>query len=298
LLRFEDIDRPRVVAESQSRILSDLSWLGLDWDGSPILQSERTAHYERAIAILVDQGLVYPCDCSRAEVARVASAPHPGEEIVYPGTCRDRNPMRCMKRPPALRAHVPDEEISFEDGAVGPFSQNLARDVGDFVLRRGDGTFSYQLAVVVDDLATGVTDVVRGMDLLGSTPRQIWLARSLGLRPPRFTHVPLVVATDGARIEKRSKGWAVHELRLAGISASSVVGELAFGLGLMSTNAPVMPAEVAHTCSHGALAWRGQPWAVPASLVPSGPAFCEARSPYGAEAFSGEKEGPLGRGEF
>jgi glutamyl-tRNA synthetase len=263
-LRFEDLDVARVVSGSRARIEDDLGWLGLDWDEEPVLQSEQSALYERAVATLAAQGRVYPCDCSRAEIARAASAPHEGEEAVYPGFCRDRDPARPMKRPPALRVRVPDEVVSYEDGAVGLVSQDLARDVGDFVLRRGDGVFAYQLAVVVDDAAMRISDVVRGADLVGSTPRQIWLARALGVTPPRYVHVPLVVAPDGARLEKRTAGATVRALRDAGVSARSVVGALAEGLGLWPHRTPASAIEVARAASGHPIAWRRGPWSFPA----------------------------------
>jgi glutamyl-tRNA synthetase len=267
VLRVEDIDPPRVVAGASARIQEDLSWLGLDWDEGPYWQSGRSELYERAIEQLAAKGLVYACDCSRADIARSASAPHPGEELVYPGTCRDLDPGRAMKRSPASRVRVPDVTVAYEDGAVGRVVQDIAREVGDFVLRRGDGVFAYQLAVVVDDLAMGITDVVRGADLVGSTPRQIWLMSALGGRAPRFTHVPLVVAPDGARLEKRTGGMTVRELRESGAEAERIVGELASGLGLASTSAPTSPAAVARASSGHAVAWRRGPWPVPASLV-------------------------------
>jgi glutamyl-tRNA synthetase len=270
VLRVEDIDRPRVVRGSEERIEADLRWLGLDWDEGPFLQSKRGALYEGAIARLVADGLAYPCDCSRAEIARIASAPHQGEEVTYPGLCRDRDPARAMKRPPALRVRVPDEVIAYEDIVVGTVTQNLAREVGDFVLRRGDGVLAYQLAVGVDDVAMRITEVVRGADLLASTPRQIWLARVLGARPPRYAHVPLVVASDGARLEKRTPGSIVRDLREAGIAASRVVGELAHGLGLVPTSAPTSALAVAHACVGREIGWRREPWAIPASLLGSG----------------------------
>jgi glutamyl-tRNA synthetase len=263
LLRIEDIDVPRVVAGSRERIEDDLRWLGLDWDEEPVLQSARSADYERAIAMLAAQGLVYPCDCSRAELARAASAPHEGDEAVYPGLCRDRDPSRAMKRPPALRVRVPDEAVAYDDGAVGHVTQNLAREVGDFVLRRGDGVYAYQLAVVVDDVAMGVTDVVRGADLVGSTARQIWLARTLGLTPPRYVHVPLVVAPEGSRLEKRTQGATVRAVREAGVSASMVIGALAHGLGLVSVRAPMSAMDVARATGTGPIAWSRDPWPFP-----------------------------------
>jgi glutamyl-tRNA synthetase len=263
VLRVEDLDTPRVVPGSEARIVDDLRWLGLDWDEGPIRQSARGALYEEAIARLAAQGLVYPCDCSRAEIARVASAPHPGEEAIYPGLCRDLDPGRPMKRSPALRVRVPDERVAYADAVVGPVEQNLAREVGDFVLRRGDGVFAYQLAVVVDDLAMGITDVVRGADLVSSTPRQIWLARMLGAEPPRYAHLPLVVAADGSRLEKRTRGASVRELRDRGVAPERILGEIAFGLGLAPTPAPASARAVASAGASEAIYWRRDPWPIP-----------------------------------
>jgi glutamyl-tRNA synthetase len=267
VLRVEDIDPPRVVAGAEARIEQDLRWLGLDWDEGPARQSERTGLYLQAIEKLSALGLVYPCDCSRAELARSASAPHPGEELVYPGTCRALDPQRPMKRAPALRVRVPDEAVAYEDAVVGRVTQQLAREVGDFVLRRGDGVLAYQLAVVVDDAAMGITDVVRGADLVGSTPRQVWLARRLGAPVPRFAHVPMVVAPDGTRLEKRSRVQSVRELRAAGVAPERIVGELAFGLGLATTPAASSAAAIAGATAGRAIAWRREAWRVPASLV-------------------------------
>jgi glutamyl-tRNA synthetase len=262
-LRFEDLDVARVVPGSRARLEEDLRWLGLDWDEPPIEQSARGPLYQRAVATLAARGLVYPCDCSRAEIARAASAPHEGDEAVYPGFCRDRDPARPMKRPPALRARVPDEVIAYEDGARGLVTQNLARDAGDFVLRRGDGVFAYQLAVVVDDAATGITDVVRGADLVGSTPRQIWLAHALGVGAPRYTHVPLVVTPEGTRLEKRTRGATVRALRDAGVPARAVIATLAHGLGLWPTAVPAAALEVAQASAARPIAWRREPWPIP-----------------------------------
>jgi glutamyl-tRNA synthetase len=262
-LRIEDIDRPRVVPGSRERIQEDLLWLGLDWDDAPVLQSERTALYERALTALAARGLVYPCDCSRAEIARVASAPHPGDETVYPGTCRDRDRERPMKRPPALRFRVHDGVVAYDDAVAGRVAQDLRRDVGDFVLCRGDGVFAYQLAVVADDLAMGITDVVRGADLLSSAPRQIALAIALGAAPPRFTHVPMIVTPDGARIEKRTPGVTVRALREGGMPAPQIVGALAHGLGLAPTNAPAPALAIARAAaSVDTILWRRTPWPV------------------------------------
>jgi len=272
LLRIEDLDRPRVVPGAESRILEDLAWLGLRWDEPALRQSERDEAYDQAIARLSAVGLVYPCDCSRAEIARAASAPHAGEEgheTVYPGTCRELDPERPMKRPPSLRFRVPDEEIAYVDGIAGHFAQHLSHDVGDFVLKRGDGVFAYQLAVVVDDLATKVTHVVRGADLMASTPRQIALARALGAVPPAYAHVPLVVGRDGARLEKRTRGVTLRELRAAGVGPERVVGELAYGLGLAPTPAPAPAGSIAESLRDlgRRVVWRREPWPIPASLV-------------------------------
>jgi glutamyl-tRNA synthetase len=265
-LRIEDIDRPRIVPGAQERIEADLRWLGLSWDEGPFLQSERGHLYEEALSKLAAAGLVYPCDCSRAEISRVASAPHGGEEVVYPGHCRDRDPARAMKRPPALRVRVPSEVVSCEDLVSGTVAHDLSREVGDFVLRRADGVFAYQLAVVVDDAAMRITDVVRGGDLLASTPRQVWLARSLGAEPPRYGHVPVVVAAGGARLAKRTPGSIVGDLREAGVPAAHIVGELAHGLGLMPTNAPASAIDVARACEGREMVWRREPWPIPGSL--------------------------------
>ena len=192
LLRIEDLDTqrcPRVFADA---IIDDLAWLGLAADGPqlPVYQSERAEIYQRYYDILDRRGLVYPCFCSRSQL-HAASAPHRSDgQVVYAGTCRGLTPAevaeRCKIRAPAWRVQVPDETISFTDGHMGMYEENLARDCGDFYLRRADGVFAYQLAVVVDDALMGVTEVVRGSDLLSSTPRQLWLYRELGLTPPTF----------------------------------------------------------------------------------------------------------------
>ena len=265
VLRIEDLDAARVDPLSERTIVQDLEWLGLPWSDGPVNQSARGRLYEEAIASLTELGLVYPCDCSRAEIARVALAPHAGEEVVYPGVCRHLDPSRPMKRAPALRVIVPNGIGAYEDGVLGSVSQRLDRDVGDFVLRRGDGAFAYQLAVVVDDLAMGITDVVRGADLVASTPRQIWLARTLGGHPPRYAHVPLVVADKGARLEKRTLGATIRELREAGVTSEQVVGELAHGLGLMPSPAPASPSAVARSCRERPLMFRREAWTIPES---------------------------------
>jgi glutamyl-tRNA synthetase len=243
ILRVEDIDGPRVVAGVEESQLEDLRWLGLDWDEGPdgggehgpYRQSERGARYEEALRRLSERGLVYACDCSRAELQRIASAPHAGEEGPrYPGLCRDKGPApRVWRRPPALRLAVPPGTVCFRDRFQGEQRQSVLDAVGDFVLKRGDGVYSYQLAVVVDDLAMGVTEVVRGADLVDSTPRQILLAELLGGTPPAYAHAPLVLASDGSRLAKRARGVSLRDHRAAGRPAPAVVAELARHLGLL-----------------------------------------------------------------
>lgn len=232
-MRIEDLDSARVVAAAEARILDDLAWLGLDWDGELVRQSTRHAAYEAALARLDAAGKVYRCDCSRAEIARVASAPHDGEEVRYPGTCRERPRVRPWRRPPSLRFAVDvGVTVTFVDGLLGPQSARVDVETGDFVLRRGDGVFSYQLAVVVDDLAMGIDHVVRGADLLPSTARQLMLARALGGEPPSYLHAPLVVGPDGARLAKRARGVSVRDHRDDGLRGEQLLGRVAAMLGL------------------------------------------------------------------
>lgn len=201
LLRMEDLDPPRVVPGAADEILASLEQLGLHWDGEIVWQSRRNEAYVAALAQLRARGLVYDCACSRKEI--LLSAPHPGEEgPVYPGTCRAG--LRAGRQPRAVRIAVPRRQVCFHDGVYGPVQQLLAEVVGDFVLRRADGLFAYQLAVVVDDAAAGVTQVVRGADLLSSTPRQIFLHACLGNPVPSYIHLPLVTDSGGAKISKRN----------------------------------------------------------------------------------------------
>jgi len=239
VLRIEDLDGPRTIPGSVERQLDDLRWLGLDWDEGPDVggeaapygQSERGHRYDAALARLHAAGLVYACDCSRAEIARVASAPHPGEEGPrYPGTCRDRA-AGPWKRPPALRLRVPAGVVTVDDALQGRIQHDVSATVGDFVLRRGDGAYAYQLAVVVDDLEMGITEVVRGADLLASAPRQALLARLLGGEPPAFAHVPLVLAPDGTRLAKRARGVTLRDYRTAGVAPGHVLAAIATLLG-------------------------------------------------------------------
>jgi len=200
LVRMEDIDTPRVIPGSADEILGALQRYGLEWDGEIVWQSRRIALYEDALARLREKHLVYDCACSRAELARAASAPL-GAEAVYPGFCRDG--IAEGKAARAIRFRAPNEAIGFDDLLRGHIEENVAEKTGDFVVRRADGLFAYQLAVVVDDADQGVTQVVRGADLLISTPRQIALQRALGYPTPEYAHVPLVVNPDGSKLGKR-----------------------------------------------------------------------------------------------
>jgi glutamyl-tRNA synthetase len=258
VVRMEDIDTPRVVPGAAKNILEDLTWLGLTWDGDVAFQSTRTNKYQAALETLSARGLVYACDCSRAELAKIASAPHEGEEVVYPGLCASLSPTREMKRQPALRVRVPRGalgEISFRDELQGEYTQNLSQNVGDFVIRRSDDVFSYQLAVTVDDVHQGVTHVIRGADLLSSTPRQIYLARELGGEPPTYLHVPLVIDANGERIAKRSGFAHVRALREKGITREEILGELMHALGLTQNTTPVTPEEIAAMDANSDQAW-------------------------------------------
>ena len=249
LLRIEDLDTmrcPRVYADA---IVDDLAWLGLAADGPTptVYQSERSEIYQQYYDILLKKGLVYPCFCSRSQL-HAASAPHRSDgQVVYAGTCRGLSDAeiarRSLTRAPAFRVQVPDEEIAFTDGHLGRYAENLARDCGDFYLRRADGVFAYQLAVVVDDALMGVTEVVRGSDLMSSTPRQLWLYRELGLTAPQFYHLPLLLAPDGRRLSKRDGDQSLENLR-ARYTPQEIIGKLAYVCGLQDTPAPASPQEL------------------------------------------------------
>ncbi len=255
VLRIEDLD-PRAASRERAELLmDDLRWLGLDWDEGPFWQSERGSAYDDAIERLAQAGLTYPCFCSRAEL-HAASAPHASDGTpVYAGTCRglaaEEAALRASVRPPATRLRVPDADdpagvIEFCDLAYGPQREVLARECGDFLVRRSDGVVAYQLAVVVDDALMGVTQVVRGCDLLGSCARQIYLCRLLGFEPPEYGHVPLLVAPDGRRLSKREKDLDLGALRERGVTAERVVGTLAAAAGLADAGCVATPAELVH----------------------------------------------------
>jgi glutamyl-tRNA synthetase len=250
VMRVEDLDGPRVREGAAEAILDDLRWLGFDWDEGPdvgglrgpYVQSERFALYGRALEALREGGWLYECTCTRKEIRSIASAPHgPADEgPVYPGSCR-HGPTH-PGRPASLRFRFEEPSPFFEDALHGFVGAGLVG--GDFVVRRADGLFAYQLAVVVDDAAMDVTEVVRGDDLLGSTPRQIALYRALGLPEPAWLHVPLVLGDDGQRLSKRHGVVAVADYRAAGWEPERVVGLLAHSLGLAPEGAQVRAADL------------------------------------------------------
>ena len=242
VLRIEDLDTARCPRKYSRQMIEDLRWLGLHWDegpdarepDAPYYQSERTALYEAALETLKEKGLVYPCFCTRAEL-HAASAPHREDgQTVYAGTCRNLTAEQIVEktqiRSPALRLRVPEETWSVCDGHMGSYAENLASDCGDFLLRRSDGMFAYQLAVVVDDAAMGITEVVRGADLLSSTPRQLYLYDLLGLPAPRFFHVPLLLTSDGRRLSKRNADAGLDDLARR-FTAPEILGRLAYAAG-------------------------------------------------------------------
>lgn len=253
VLRIEDLDPRAANRERAEALIDDLRWLGLDWDEGPYWQSERCEAYADAIARLDAAGLTYPCFCSRAEL-HAASAPHASDGTpIYAGTCRDLSAdevaRRTAQRPPATRLRVPDATdpagtIEFLDLNYGTHREVLASECGDFLVRRSDGVVAYQLAVVVDDALMGVTQVVRGRDLLGSCARQIYLAGLLDFDAPQYGHVPLLVAPDGRRLAKREKDLDLGALRDRGISAERVVGTLAAAAGLAEPGCEATPVEL------------------------------------------------------
>jgi glutamyl-tRNA synthetase len=261
-LRIEDLDLPRTRPGAAPTLLADLRWLGLDWDDGPDVsgpfgpyyQSQRASLYDAAFARLLALDRVYPCYCTRAELARIASAPHAGEDsATYPGTCRNLSSAERRRRERegrrrAWRFRVPDGEIAFIDALAGEVRETLTETCGDFIVRRGDGLYAYQLAVVVDDALMGVTQVVRGADLLASTARQLALYDALGHPRPRlYAHVPTLRDATGARISKREAASGLEPLRARGVSPERVVGWLAASCGLTPDVTPLAARDLAAT---------------------------------------------------
>jgi glutamyl-tRNA synthetase len=260
VLRVEDLDRPRMRPGATERMMEDLHWLGIDWDEgpdcsgpyAPYVQSERIDIYEQTLQRLLASDQVYPCYCSRAEIAQIASAPQQGSEggTRYPGTCRRLTQMKkrqyeAMGRKPSLRFRVDDErEVTFADLWNGPCTQQVQQAVGDFVVRRSDGIFAYQFAVVVDDGLMHMNQIVRGVDLLSSTARQILLFEALHFPVPAFVHVPLVLDENGNRLAKRQQSKGLGPLQEAGMAPEQIVGRLAANCGLSEPGSVISAAEL------------------------------------------------------
>lgn len=245
VLRMEDLDTQRTSAEFAQILREDLLWLGLSWDEEQAPQSQRSVIYDRYFEKLADEGLLYPCYCTRSQLHNV-NAPHLSDgTYVYPGTCRTLTgeEKAAFSRKPAWRVQVPDRIWAFEDKLQGPFSQNLTTDCGDFVIRRADGCYVYQFAVVVDDGEAGVTEVVRGVDLLGSAPRQMYLQEKFGLPHPAYGHVPLLLAPDGRRLSKRDMDLDLGRLRLH-LTPEELIGSLAASCGLLERFRSISAAEL------------------------------------------------------
>ncbi len=240
-LRIEDIDRDRSRQEYADELMRDLEWLGLWWDGTPVYQSRRGHLYQHYLEQLEELGLTYPCYCTRADIL-ATQAPHESDgRVVYQGTCRHLPPQ--PGRVGATRLIVPDREMTFTDGHYGAMSVNLSKQVGDFIVRRKDGAWAYQLAVVVDDALMGVTQVVRGRDLLLSSPQQMYVAELLGFSQPRFIHLPLLCNEAGQRLSKRDKSLDMECLRQR-FAAEEIIGQLAFLAGLQSVPEPITAQEL------------------------------------------------------
>lgn len=241
LLRIEDIDPGRSRQAFADQLMADLEWLGLTWDGTPVYQSTRGDLYEKYYKILQSQGLTYPCYCTRADLL-ATQAPHESDgRVVYPGTCRKLSAQQ--GKAAATRLIVPDLEWTFTDGHYGTQHVNLARQIGDFIIRRKDGAWAYQLAVVVDDALTGVTEVVRGRDLLLSSPQQMYVSELLGFSQPHFIHLPLLCNKEGLRLSKRDLSLDMEHLRQQ-YTPEQLTGRLAHLAGLLPSPTAVRPEEL------------------------------------------------------
>lgn len=265
VLRIEDLDPRCCDPKRAQQIIDDLRWLGLDWDEGPIYQHDRLDLYREATAELHADGLTYPCFCTRAEL-HAASAPHASDGTpVYAGTCRNLTAQqieeRQQVRPAALRLRVPDADdpagtISFVDRVYGTQTETLARDCGDFLIQRSDGVYAYQLVVVVDDAEMGVTEVVRGRDLLSSVPRQMYLQRLLGFAQPAYAHAPMLIAPDGRRLSKREHDCDMGELKRTFDTPERLLGRLAGAAGIAPDSTPRSAEQLIDLFSWDAIAAR------------------------------------------
>ena len=246
ILRMEDIDTQRTSAQFAEILRDDLRWLGLCWDDETPAQSTRSDVYDRYFAILEEKGLLFPCYCTRSQLHSV-NAPHASDgTYVYPGTCRNltEEQKTAFGRAPAWRVRVPDREYMFSDLCQGVYHENLLNDCGDFVVRRADGVYVYQLAVTVDDGEAGVTEVVRGQDLLSSAPRQMYLQELFGFPKPEYGHVPMLLAPDGRRLSKRDKDLDLGYLRQY-LTPEQLIGTLAYSAGLIDREETISARELA-----------------------------------------------------
>ena len=246
VLRMEDLDTQRTSADFAAVLRDDLAWLGLDYDRETPAQSQRSAAYDAYFEILREKGLIYPCYCTRSQLHSV-NAPHLSDgTYVYTGTCRNLTEAERAKfdRNPAWRVIVPDKVWTVEDLVQGHYELNLFDQCGDMVMRRADGVYVYQLAVTVDDGEAGVTEVVRGMDLLSSAPRQMYLQELFGFEHPTYAHVPMLLAPDGRRLSKRDRDLDLGELRKH-VTPEQLIGTLAFAAGLIDQNTPISAKELA-----------------------------------------------------
>ena len=250
VLRMEDLDTQRTSGEFAEILRQDLAWLGLDYDRETPPQSQRSQVYDRYFDRLKEMGLLYPCYCTRSQLHGV-NAPHLSDgTYVYPGTCRDLTEQQrsAFDRKPAWRVRVSDRIWELEDRVQGHYTLNLATECGDMVVRRADGVYVYQLAVTVDDGEAGVTEVVRGMDLLSSAPRQMYLQELFGFPHPEYGHVPMLLAPDGRRLSKRDRDLDLGELRKH-ITAEQLIGTLAYAAGLIDRNTAISAWELAREFS-------------------------------------------------
>ena len=246
ILRMEDLDTLRTREEYAQVLREDLQWLGLSWDEETAAQSTRSAVYDRYFEALREKNLLFPCYCTRSQLHNV-NAPHLSDgTYVYAGTCRNLTPAQRAekKRDPSWRVMVPDREYALCDLVQGDYRENLLTDCGDFVVRRADGVYVYQLAVTVDDGESGVTEVVRGWDLLGSAPRQMYLQELFGFEHPRYAHIPMLMAPEGRRLSKRDQDLDMGALR-SRLKPEQLIGVLAHAAGLTETAAPISARELA-----------------------------------------------------